>query len=443
MFLLHDASLLSNKGDYFYWLDAGITSSVPTGHFTHSRVIEKIPEIVDSFLFISYPYTTNREIHGFDIKGMNSYAGEEVKYVCRGGLFGGSKKAIHTANATYYNFLQSTLSDGYMGTEESIFTIMSYKEPHLYRRFMLDENGLIVKFTEALEKNTVKLEPVDENFLKTVKPLEQLKTNLYILTFNFPEQLLHTIDSMKKTPELLSVPSLFLLDNSTTEEAKLQNKKIAEEYKFEYIDLGGNRGINGGRQAAAEHFDKTDADFMLFFEDDMTVNPPELKGEFCRNGFRKYIPNLYEIVHKIMLKEKFDFLKLSFTEVYWDNNIQTSWYNVPQVIRSAIWPKYDKLPEHGHDVNSPRTKFNIINNVDGVAYITGEIFYCNWPMIVSREGNRKMFLETTWAYPYEQTWMSYMFQETVKGNLKPGLLLASPIWHDRIKHYKPEERREN
>ena len=47
-----------------------------------------------------------------------------------------------------------------------------------------------------------------------------------------------------------------------------------------------------GRRAAAEHFDKSDADYMFFFEDDMTVNPPDLKGQVCRNGFRKYIQPL-------------------------------------------------------------------------------------------------------------------------------------------------------
>jgi hypothetical protein len=64
-------------------------------------------------------------------------------------------------------------------------------------------------------------------------------------------------------------------------------------------------------------------------------------------------------------------------------------------------------------------------------------------MIVCKEGNKKMFIDTKWAHPYEQTWMSYIFQETCKGNIKPAILLASPINHNRIVWYKPEERREN
>ena len=334
-----------------------------------------------------------------------------------------------------------------MGTEESIFAIMAVSEPARYRRYQLDDNGLILKFTQAILDNKVELVPVKDG----IKPekviskaqLNKIKTNLYILTFNFPEQLLHTIDSMKKTPEWLERPYKVLLDNSTDEKAQVENKKIAEEYNFEYIWLEGNKGICGGRQAAADHFDKSDAEYYFFFEDDMTSNPPDLEGQFCRNGFRKYIPNMYDILHKIMIQGNLDFLKLSFTEVYWDNNIQTSWYNVPQNIRNKFFPGNTQLPRGGKSNNAPKTTFNNIKNIDGLAYIDGEVTYTNWPMIMSKEGNRKVFLETKWANPFEQTWMSHVFQKQKEDYIKSAVLLASPIWHDRIKYYKPEERREN
>jgi hypothetical protein len=248
---------------------------------------------------------------------------------------------------------------------------------------------------------------------------------------------------MEKTPIWLNKPHLVLLDNSTTEEVREENREIAKQYNFEYVSLEGNTGICGGRQAAAEHFHESDADFMFFFEDDMTVNPPEIEGQFCRNGFRKYIPNLYNIVHKIMLRDKFDFLKLTFTEVYFDNDKQCTWYNVPQTIRTRDWPDYDKLPVTGLDPNAPLTNFKNMRVFDGLAYLDGEVYYANWPMIVSKEGNKKMFIDTKWGHPYEQTWMSHMYQETKLGNIKPAILLAAPIWHDRIKHYEAHERREN
>lgn len=447
MFLLNDATIWNPfNTEYFIWLDAGITNTVYDKFFTENRALDKLLPHLSSFLFLSYPYEAADEIHGFDYKKMNTYAGQPVKYVCRGGLFGGKKEVINQANGTYYATLSQTLNDGCMGTEESIFSIMSYREPHIYERYALDGNGLIVKFVQALLDDKVELEPVS-----IIRPkisvsnydLSQVQTNLYILTFNFPEQLQYTINSMEKVPEWLTKPHLVLLDNSTDEAAVVGNKSIAEKYNFEYVKMAHNTGICGGRQFAAEHFGASTADYMLFFEDDMTVNPIEFEGEFCRNGFRKYIPNLYTILHKIMLKENFDFLKMSFTEVYFDNDKALPWYNVPQAIRTRDWPEYDKLPITGLDPNSPPAKYTHLKVTDGVSYVTGEVNYCNWPMIVSKEGNRKMFLDTKWAHPYEQTWSSHMYQLIKEGKLYPGLLLASPIWHERIIYYKPEERREN
>lgn len=449
MFMLNDASIW-NPFDttHFYWLDAGIVNTVPSTHFKENLALDNIIEATGDWIFLSWPYEAQDEIHGFKFDKMNEYAGRKVEYVCRGGFFGGHKAQLNKANDLYYSLLMRSLDEGLMGTEESIFAIMANLFPEQYRRYMLDDNGLIVKFTQALIDNNVNLEPIPDFALRRRKEildwkLDTIKTNLYILTFNFPEQLMHTIESMKKVPEWLEKPHKVLLDNSTDDQAKIKNQEIAAEYNFEYISLEGNTGICGGRQAAAEHFDKSDADYYFFFEDDMTSNPPEEEGKFCRNGLRKFIPNLYEILHKIMIKEKFDYLKMSFTEVYWDNDIQTSWYNVPQEIRTQYWPEYDQLPVNGSDPNAPRTKFNEIHNLDGVAYIDGEVTYTNWPMIMSKEGNRKVFLDIKWEHPYEQTWMSYVFQEQKKNNVKAAVLLASPIWHERIKYYQPEERREN
>ena len=446
---LHDAKVWNPfDTDYFIWLDAGITQTVNANALYNENILSKITDYLDPFLFLSYPYEAANEIHGFDFNAMNSFAGEKVDYVCRGGLFGGHKDAISDVNSEYYGLLDRTIGEGYMGTEESVFSIMAKSHPEKYRRFALEEYGMIGTFINALEQGNVSLEKIPEK--KTTDQaadikydINKLKTNLYMLTFNFPEQPLHTIKTMEKASEWLKKPDLILLDNSTDEQSKIKNQQTCKDYGFEYIDLGSNTGIGGGRQAAAEHFDKSNADYMLFFEDDMTVNPPEFEGQFCRNGFRKYIPGLYDILHKIMIKEKFDYLKLSFTEVYFDNDKQCSWYNVPQDIRTKLWPHYDQLPIHGLDSNCPRTKFNNIGNVEGVSYIDGEVYYANWPMIVSKEGNKKMFIDTKWAHPYEQTWMSHIHQKNVEGDIKSGVLLASPIWHDRIMHYKPEERREN
>lgn len=444
--MLHDVSIWNPfNTDKFIWLDAGITNTVYEKYFTENDCLDKIGQFIDPFLFISYPYDTNDEVHGFRHDAMKELCGEPIKYVCRGGLFGGTKAAIREANGEYYALVQSTLGRGLMGTEESIFTIMACLFPHKYKRYSLDYNGLVVKFVQALLDNQVVLEDVPEqkaNVINKYVDPTKFKVSVYMLTFNFPEQVKHTIGTWIKHDKWLQNTRNILIDNSTNNEAREENRKICELYNFEHIITNENTGINGGRFRAAQHFQESDSDYYLFLEDDMGIYSPEEKG-FCRNGFRMYVPNLYDKALKIIEGSDIDFLKLSYTEVYMDNNVQVSWYNVPQEIRTRDWPDYDKLPETGLDPNAPRTELKNIEVVDELSYLTGEIYYCNWPMIVGKKGNQKMFLDTTWARPYEQTWMSYMYQETKKGNIKPAILLASPIHHNRIAHYKPEERREN
>ena len=447
--LLHTACCYNNfNTDYFLWVDAGLSSTVNHVFMDEKNVFSKIEKYLNPFLFLSYPYEANTEIHGFEIEAMNDIARDKVSYVCRGGLFGGHKDFIIRGNEAYWHLLKNTLSSGYMGTEEPIFTLMSYAEPHIYRRYSLDGNGLVTKFIQELDSTgEVSLEEVTNN-RKTPKPvfhdISHVKTNLYFLTFNYPDQLEYTIAALAEHNGFIDGPhQKVVIDNSTKAQARIDNKKVCDKYGFEHIIQEKNTGICGGRQCAAEHFHDSAADFYLFFEDDMTLSAPETRFETscCRNGFKKYIPDLYLKLHQIMIKEDFDFLKLNFTEVYMDNNIQTSWYNVPQDIRDTEWPEYNALPTHGLDPYSPRTRFKNIERIsDGLCYISGEIYYCNWPMIVSRKGNQKMFINTKWAHYFEGTWMSHIFQETKKGNINPAVLLASPVTHERFKHYKPEER---
>jgi hypothetical protein len=140
MFLLHDAKILDSfDSEYLFWIDAGLTNTVHVGYFTHDKILEKICNYVKKFMFICFPYETTSEIHGFKYPDINNYAGKEVKKVARGGFFGGKKETIGELNSTYYSLLLSTLNDGYMGTEESIFSIMTYKNSDLIEHFEIEE----------------------------------------------------------------------------------------------------------------------------------------------------------------------------------------------------------------------------------------------------------------------------------------------------------------
>ena len=441
VFLLHDAKIMDKfDSEYMFWIDGGLTNTVHQGYFTHDKVFNNLSKYISKFSFICFPYDAEREIHGFEYNKLNSLAGAKVNKVARGGFFGGPKHSIADINGIYYNLLKTTLDEGYMGTEESIFSIMCYKHSDLINYFEIESNGLVGKFFEDLKNND--LVTKSENIRGTTNSLDVNKVGLYVITFNSPKQFLTLIDSMNAyDKDYLLKTKKFLLDNSSDESTFDDYAEICEEYGFEHIKKD-NLGICGGRQWIAEHFqNETDLDFYLFFEDDMFFYPHE--GEVCRNGFNRYVPNLYSKTLQIVKKENFDFLKLNYSEFFGDNGTQWSWYNVPQHVREQFWPGKNRLPVQGLDPNAPRAVYDSVNSFQGIPYVTGEVYYCNWPQIVTRTGNQKMFLDTTWGHPFEQTWMSHMYQLVKKGELYPGLLLMTPTEHDRFEHYERSLRKES
>jgi len=441
IFLLNDAKIMDTfDSEHMFWIDAGLTNTVHPGYFTHDKVLDKLPKYVNKFSFVCFPYETNSEIHGFTYDKISQIAEAKVDMVARGGFFGGPKSLIGDINGIYYNLLSSTLSQNLMGTEESIFTIMCYKHSDIIDYFEIEGNGLFGKFFEDLKND--KLEKKCKSVNTTLNDdLDNNNSALYVITFNSPNQFETLIKSMEVYDmDFINKPKKFLLDNSSDLSTTEKYSELCEKYGFEHIKKD-NLGICGGRQWIAEHSEENGFDFYFFFEDDMFFYPN--KGEVCRNGFNRYAQNLYKNTIEIVKKYHYDFLKFNYSEFFGDNGIQWSWYNVPQDFRVKHWPEKPTLPVHGQDPNAPKTRFKNIRTYNGVPFIDGEIYYCNWPQVVTRHGNKKMFLETTWARPFEQTWMSYMFQETIKGNITPAMLLMTPTEHDRFEFYDGSLRKES
>lgn len=441
IFLLNDARIMDKfDSENLFWIDAGLTNTVHPGYFTHDKVIDKLQKYISKFSFICFPYEANNEIHGFAYPKINEWANSDVRKVARGGFFGGPKEDISNINGIYYQLLIDTLNQGLMGTEESIFSIMVYKHPELINYFEIEGNGLLGTFFENLKNDKLEVKNENQNLINPSKVLGD-KVGLYVITFNSPNQFERLINSMLEYDKnYIEKTKKYLLDNSTDLSTTPRYLELCERYGFEHIKKD-NIGIVGGRVWVAEHFNDTDLDFYYFFEDDMAFYP--MRGENCRNGFTRYVDKLYQKVLEIMQSENFDFLKLNFSEFYGDNGTQWSWYNVPQDFRSRHWPGYHKLPTLGIDPNSPKTEFKNIKIHKGLPYISGEIYICNWPIILNKQGNYKCYLETKWAHPYEQTIMSYVYQEMIKGRISAGLLLATPTEHNRFEHYEGSLRKES
>jgi hypothetical protein len=444
MFLLHDASIMDPfNSTHLVWVDGALTNTVHEGYFWKDNVIEKLDKYFNKFSFVCFPYDGTVEIHGFKYDEICKYAGAKVDKVARGGIFGGPKHLISEINTIYYSLLNDTLSQGLMGTEESIFTIMTYKYPELIQYFEIESDGLLGIFFENLKNDKLSINTIISTAIST-----HIKSNLhdkdsvalYVLTYNSPKQFEKLCISFEQYDRnFLDKPQKFLINNSLNHETDIEYKSLCEKYGFMEIKKD-NLGICGGRQFIAEHADEKNFNYYFFFEDDMFFYLGD--DEVCRNGFRRKIPDFYNIMMDITFMENFDFLKWNFSEFYGDNIKQWAWHNVPGGVRSNLFP--ENPIKNSDDVNlCPYMKFKNIKSLKGIPYATGEIYYCNWPQVVSKEGNKKMFLNTKWDHPYEQTWMSYIYQETIKGNIYPGVLLITPTEHNRFEFYPAEERREN
>jgi len=440
MFLLNDASILDPfNSDYMVWVDGGLTNTVHEGYFWNDNVISKFGKYLNKFSFVCFPYDGKVEIHGFKYPEICEYSEGIVNKVARGGIFGGPKSLIQTVNNIYHNLLYETLNRGLMGTEESIFTIMTYKYPEYIQYFEIEMNGLLGTFFENLKNETLEAKQEKTDVIKQ-NLHNRNNVALYVLTFNSPNQFEKLCISFEQYDRnFLDVPKKYLLNNSLDRSTDVAYSVLCDKYGFEEIKKD-NLGICGGRQFIAEHSEENGFDYHFFFEDDMFFYLGQ--DEFCRNGFRRKIKDFYNIMMDIVWNENFDYLKWNFSEFFGDNSKQWAWHNVPAGVRAQLFP--EKPVKTSSDVNAaPFLNFKNIKSYRQVPYATGEIYYCNWPQVVSKEGNKKMFLETKWGHPFEQTWMSFIYQETLKGNITPAILLVTPTEHDRFEFYPAEDRREN
>jgi len=421
-FMLNDVSITNPfNSDRFFWIDAAIANTCQPSMIITDKALKGMTEDTktNKMLYLAFPYDGKVEVHGFEKSAMNRYAGQETEYVCRGGFFGGTREAVNRINEVYYSTLNDTLNNGYMGTEESVFTIISYARPELVNVQFIEPNGLIYKYFEDLEKRETS---------------NDSGTALYFLSYNFPKQLEYCLSSFKKAfPDFFELCDKHLINNSTDPKVTEKYNELIEEYSLTEHKFN-NIGICGARQFTAEHFDSSDKEFMIFFEDDMIVNGIGDSSRVCKSGFSRFVSNVFPKAITIMNENSLDYLKLNFSEFYGDNHKNWAWYNMGEDAREK-W-----LYRDGE--KSAKNKINYTGVYRQLSYAVGEYHYCNWPLIFTKEGSRKVFLDPVFEHPYEQTWMSHVQRKLRSGDVKAGVLLASPITHHRKHHYPKKDRKE-
>jgi hypothetical protein len=136
---------------YFAWIDGGIANTVPIDLLEKSLASAGLASYLRKFLLLCFPYRAGREVHGFDHGALAHYANvPAIEWVARGGFFGGSGDFILEAARLYEVMLSHTLDHGYMGTEESVFTLLAYLHPGVFDRFFIRGDGLVSYFFAQL-----------------------------------------------------------------------------------------------------------------------------------------------------------------------------------------------------------------------------------------------------------------------------------------------------
>lgn len=127
--LLQD-SINDTNSKYFYWVDSGIYGSFNIPDDFNSYYFTKLNR--DQFFISTFPYYTDTEIHGYNINSMTQLCKIKPDRVCRATLFGGNKEQITKVTELFYELVEFSANHGLIGTEESIYTILSYQYPELF-----------------------------------------------------------------------------------------------------------------------------------------------------------------------------------------------------------------------------------------------------------------------------------------------------------------------
>lgn len=222
----------------------------------------------------------------------------------------------------------------------------------------------------------------------------------YILTYNAPGQLLAFLSSMKSAaPELFIDTEVIVVNQSTIDSTQPRYQAICEAFGVKMVNTL-NAGASGGRVKCAHRFHESGAKYMYYFEDDIIFSNTAKR---CRFGFPSWLNQLHERCHSIIDNDKLDFLKLTFHEVYCDHS------------RNFVTGQLSRL-EIRHSANT--------------CYFAGEVYYSNWPMIISQSGSRLLFTELT-SRPSEGDISLSAHRMIERGELHVGVLAAWPLVHNR------------
>lgn len=152
---LAEAAGKGQGDDQYIWIDAGIHMHLHPGEHTlvNEQFFRHFVRDPARLRMLAKPYEQNTEVHGFDRKALAHYCDTDfVDRCCKGGIFGGGASIIQSMARRFDTLLTETLSAGYLGTEECILTILSYRHPQLSDVALIDNTSVAALFSTRLPR---------------------------------------------------------------------------------------------------------------------------------------------------------------------------------------------------------------------------------------------------------------------------------------------------
>mmetsp|Transcript_25263 Transcript_25263/g.83482 ORF Transcript_25263/g.83482 Transcript_25263/m.83482 type:complete len:695 (-) Transcript_25263:1906-3990(-) len=124
----------------FFWMDAGLCV-----RFVQPPLnLQALHLQSRRFLIYSMDlsYDEGLDVHGFPQDAHMKYSGKAANVLLRGNIFGGTGESIRVVSRKMDEVLNMTLKDGYMGTEESVFTLTCARHADLCNVVSVSDNHL-------------------------------------------------------------------------------------------------------------------------------------------------------------------------------------------------------------------------------------------------------------------------------------------------------------
>jgi hypothetical protein len=206
---------------------------------------------------------------------------------------------------------------------------------------------------------------------------------------------------MRDADEEFFTCPVIVVDQSTVPALTDENSVICAEFNVKHVP-NENLGASGGRWYCAKLFHASDADAMFYFEDDIVWNNGTgADPNRCAMKIPIKIERPFFTAITCLENAQLGFLKLTYQE-YWADHA---------VDRGAP----------GHSVAQ-----YTISHGNWQMVLVGDVFYSNWPMLITKETSRLLFLDTPDG---EGGYVQRAHELRTAGKFRAGILAAEPLFH--------------